>query len=94
MADRVSDNDRAKMSNLQIASREVEPNMAEMYERHGDTLSLLDKLRATRKARGGSGAPLLVPAHLRDIASDDAKGVVITDEDLTITEKDYEPQPE
>lgn len=45
-----------------------------------ETKSLLDRLRATRKARGGTGAPLEVPAHLRDAAS--GVGIVITDADL------------
>ena len=34
-------------------------------ERHESTLKQLDHLRKTRAARGGVGAPLIVPAHLQ-----------------------------
>jgi hypothetical protein len=40
-----------------------------------ETRAILDTLRRTRKARGGVGAPLLVPAHLGGNA------VVLTDPD-------------
>lgn len=46
-----------------------------------ETLSVLDVLRKTRKARGGVGAPLDVPAHLRG-AADGKPSIIITDEDL------------
>lgn len=52
-----------------------------------ETLSVLDVLRRTRKARGGTGAPLAVPADLRDAA--DGKGVVITDADLDPNDTGY-----
>lgn len=44
------------------------------------TKSQLDILRSTRKSRGGVGAPLEVPGHLRDAA--EGRGVIITDADL------------
>lgn len=43
-------------------------------------LHTLDALRRTRKQRGGVGAPLDVPASLKDAAR--GQGIVITDEDL------------
>lgn len=47
---------------------------------HDDIKKKLDELRRTRKARGGVGAPLQVPAHLRDAAA--GIGIVVTDADL------------
>ena len=47
---------------------------------HDEILSKLDELRRTRKARGGVGAPLQVPFHLRDAAG--GYGIVVTDADL------------
>lgn len=44
---------------------------------HGTTLSVLDALRRSRKSRGGVGAPLEVPGHLRPNTE-----IVITDKDL------------
>lgn len=51
----------------------------ELKRKHGETLSVLDALRRSRKSRGGVGAPLQVPAHLRD-----GTQLVITDEQLKI----------
>lgn len=47
---------------------------------HQETLGVLDALRRTRKARGGAGAPLQVPANLRNASN--GVGIVITDSDL------------
>jgi len=49
------------------------------YE-HNEVRKILDMLRKSRAARGGVGAPLKAPAHLRDAAA--GIGVVITDADL------------
>lgn len=49
---------------------------------HKETLGVLDALRRSRKARGGSGAPLQVPANLRNAAN--GVGIVITDADLDL----------
>lgn len=48
----------------------------EKRREQGETLSVLDALRRTRKARGGVGAPLIVPRNLS------GKEIVITDDDL------------
>lgn len=58
----------------------------------GETLSVLDMLRKTRKSRGGVGAPLVVPPHLRDAAK--GEGIVITDADLTVPETQEEAKDE
>lgn len=50
---------------------------SELRRKQGETLSVLDELRRTRKARGGVGAPLNVPANLRE-----GTEIVITDADL------------
>lgn len=47
---------------------------------HNETRKTLEMLRKTRAARGGVGAPLKVPGHLRDAAA--GQGIVITDADL------------
>lgn len=52
----------------------------EKQREQGETLSVLDALRRTRKARGGVGAPLQVPAHLKDASK--GTGIIITDEDV------------
>lgn len=38
--------------------------VAEKRREQNETLAVLDVLRKTRAARGGVGAPLLIPAHL------------------------------
>lgn len=45
-----------------------------------ETNSALDILRRTRRDRGGVGAPLQVPAHLKSAAN--GVGIVVTDADL------------
>lgn len=45
-----------------------------------ETNSLLEKLRRKRKAEGGSGAPLVVPMHLRDASA--GRAIIVTDADL------------
>lgn len=50
-----------------------------LYE-HNETRKLLEELRKTRKMRGGVGAPLVVPDHLRDAAA--GQGIIVTDADL------------
>ena len=72
------ENARAELHRAQLATALVEVKRAEQSE----VLSLLDQLRRTRKDRGGVGAPLQVPAHLRDAA--EGQGIIITDADLTI----------
>jgi len=58
----------------------VEFQAAELKKSQEETLSVLDALRRSRKARGGVGAPLQVPANLRDAAA--GQGIIITDADL------------
>lgn len=53
---------------------------ASKKKEHEETLGVLDALRRTRKARGGPGAPLQVPANLRNAAN--GIGIIITDSDL------------
>ncbi len=77
-AGRVSDRDRKRMTKQQVATREISPNMADLMVRQGETLSILDKLRATRKMRGGVGPPLVVPGHLHDAAAG-KPAIIITD---------------
>lgn len=55
----------------------------EKRKEQGSTLSVLDALRRSRKARGGTGAPLTVPANLQDAAA--GQGILITDADLNPT---------
>ena len=50
--------------------------VAEKKLENENTLRILDELRRTRKARGGTGAPLEVPTNLKN-------QIVITDADLT-----------
>lgn len=47
----------------------------EKKREQSEILSVLDALRKTRKARGGTGAPLEMPRHLQT-------AIVITDADL------------
>lgn len=63
-------------------AEEVSGAAMDLHNRHGETLSVLDKLRATRKSRGGTGAPLQVPGHLKGAA--EGVGIVITDADLNV----------
>lgn len=53
---------------------------ADKKRQFDETRSVLDVLRATRQARGGVGAPLIVPNHLRSAAN--GQGIVVTDADL------------
>lgn len=46
-----------------------------------DTLRLLDALRKTRKLRGGTGAPLIVPTNLKEERSNT---LFVTDADDVI----------
>lgn len=46
----------------------------------GETLTVLDALRRSRKSRGGTGEPLRVPPNLADAAR--GQGIVITDADI------------
>lgn len=52
----------------------------EKLKQFQETRAVLDTLRAARKARGGVGAPLGVPAHLKGAST--GRGIVITDADL------------
>lgn len=61
----------------QLAKFEAE----QMRQQHGETLTVLDALRRSRKSRGGVGAPLQVPGHLRDAANGNPS-IVVTDDDL------------
>lgn len=70
--------DRQALERAQIAAALTEAKRAEF----DDTKSILDKLRATRKARGGVGAPLQVPNHLRPDTA-----IIITDADLDAAAK-------
>lgn len=47
---------------------------------HQEVLGPLDALRRSRKTRGGTGAPLQVPANLKNAAN--GQGIIITDADL------------
>lgn len=53
---------------------------ASKAQEHKETLGVLDALRRSRKSRGGVGAPLQVPANLKNAAN--GQGIVITDADL------------
>lgn len=68
--------DRHKLERAQITTALAEEKLREF----GETNSVLDQLRRTRKSRGGVGAPLQVPTHLKDAAQ--GQGIVITDADL------------
>lgn len=48
------------------------------------TKSTLDELRRTRRARGGTGAPLEIPRHLRAV---DSNAIIITDNDMPYIKK-------
>lgn len=60
--------------------RKVLETSALGYE-HQEINKTLEMLRKTRKARGGAGAPLQVPVHLRDAAA--GKPILVTDADLS-----------
>lgn len=60
----------------------------EATQKHNEVRKQLDILRSTRKSRGGVGAPLTVPAHLRSVMA--GRPIIITDEDL----KPDTPMPE
>lgn len=60
----------------------------EKRKEQGVTLSVLDALRRSRKDRGGVGAPLEIPANLRDAAA--GQGIIITDADLAAVESNKE----
>jgi hypothetical protein len=62
--------------------QETKLNALYLQEQQDETRKVLDYLRKTRKSRGGTGAPLEIPPHLRD-ASEGA-GIVITDADLQL----------
>lgn len=49
----------------------------EKVKEQGQTLSVLDSLRRSRKSRGGTGAPLQVPSHLSA-----GSQIIVTDADL------------
>lgn len=53
---------------------------ADLVASQNETRSILDQLRRTRKARGGTGKPLEVPGNLKDAAQ--GQGIIITDADL------------
>lgn len=55
--------------------------VAEEKKTHDSTNKILDELRRTRKARGGVGAPLEVPAHLRGV-TDGSGLILVTDAEL------------
>jgi hypothetical protein len=62
-----------------LVSEEMKKVLVEEKRREqNETLAVLDVLRRTRKARGGVGAPLKVPAHLG--GTDDGL-IVLTDPD-------------
>jgi len=61
----------------QLATYEAQ----QLTQKQNETRSVLDVLRATRKSRGGTGAPLQVPAHLKE-AAEGKPSVVLTDADL------------
>lgn len=54
--------------------------MEERQKSMDETKSILDVLRSTRKSRGGVGAPLAVPAHLKDVS--EGRPIIVTDADL------------
>lgn len=53
----------------------------EKKREQGVQLSILDELRRSRAARGGVGAPLAIPAHLKP-----GSDIIITDADLKMPE--------
>ena len=76
MARKVDPEEQRQVLDAQMAAAMTEHKREEFNE----TRSLLDQLRRTRAARGGVGAPLQVPLHLRDAAA--GMGIVVTDADL------------
>lgn len=70
--------DREALERAQMAAALTVAKQAEQDE----VKLTLDRLRATRKARGGVGAPLQVPIHLQSSAA-----IVITDADLKPTSR-------
>jgi len=78
---KLSDRDKKTAPTALKAVAGISDAAAVMHEQHGQILSVLDKLRATRKARGGVGAPLIVPVHLQG-AADGKPSIIITDEEL------------
>lgn len=49
----------------------------QLKDTHDQQRKILDELRRSRRARGGVGAPLEVPAHLRESSQ-----IIVTDADL------------
>lgn len=73
MGDKVKEvqQDRANLRDAQFVAALTESKRSEQ----GEVLSTLDKLRATRASRGGVGAPLSIPLHLKE----GANTIIITD---------------
>lgn len=67
--------DREALEKAQMTMALTEMKRSEQ----GEVLSVLDQLRRTRAARGGTGAPLQVPAHLQPGPS---TTIIITDDDI------------
>jgi hypothetical protein len=65
------------MSNEWDREQLVKFEKEQLQQRQGETLTVLEALRRSRKTRGGVGAPLQVPAHLQPAAA-----IVVTDADL------------
>ena len=55
--------------------------LADLQSRQNETKKVLDVLRATRRARGGTGEPLKVPGHLAGVAM--GRAIIVTDADLS-----------
>lgn len=69
------------MGRIDENDRRIATEGSPLLFEHNETRKTLEMLRKTRAARGGVGAPLTVPGHLRDAAA--GQGVVITDADLS-----------
>lgn len=78
---KLSDRDKARMTTIAKVEATLPENEAILHTAHGNILSTLDKLRATRKMRGGTGAPLIVPGHLAGAAAG-KPSIIITDAEL------------
>lgn len=77
----LAEDDRLKRDREQLSKFLVEEKVKEQE----GTNKVLDALRRTRKARGGVGEPLQVPAHLKSAA--EGTGIIITDADIN---RDFE----
>lgn len=83
---RIDKDDQAKVSKTGYEKEAILKVAGEdLKRRQGEQMSVLDALRRSRKSRGGVGAPLSIPVHLRD-----GSQIVITDDALKIDQSKAE----